>query len=87
MASRNSVAIAAGTSTARVQVPPNATISHPGGISRRAPSTNARYQSGPAPAVAWPGSEGPYSQTGLTVTNAPVRASTPKTMKKTPPPR
>ena len=64
-----------------------ATISQPGGISRSAPSTNARYQSGPAPAVACPGSDGPYSQTGLIVTNAPVRASTPKTMKKTPPER
>jgi hypothetical protein len=49
---------------------------------RRAPSTNARYQSGPAPADASAGSAGPYSQTGLMVTNAPVSASTPKTRKK-----
>ena len=43
------------------------------------------YQSGCDPAVTWPGSYGPYSQIGLICIRPPIRAVTPKTMKKKPP--
>ena len=43
------------------------------------------YQSGWEPAVMGDGSYGPYAQIGLIVTNAEIRAVTPKTRKKKPP--
>ena len=43
------------------------------------------YQSGCEPAVTSDGLYGPYSQTGLICSRPPIRAVTPKTMKKKPP--
>ena len=43
------------------------------------------YQSGCEPAVTFDGSYGPYIQIGLICSSAPIRAVTPKTMKKKPP--
>src|SRR4051812_2228141 len=59
--------------------------SQPGGASRRAPSAKPMYQSGWVPADTGEGSYGPYSQTGLMVTNEAVSMITPKMMKKKPP--
>src|SRR4051812_35959247 len=74
----------AGTTMFQLTVMPSRCDSTPG-ISRTAPSSQAMYQSGCEPAVTSAGLYGPYSQTGLICSSAPITASTPKTTKKNPP--
>src|SRR5690606_30547904 len=85
--SRNTPTTASGTSTASVTVRPIHSNSHPGGTSRRAPSRNPVYQSGWLPAPALPGSEGPYTQIGPTVTAEATTNSAAVTTANTPPAR
>src|SRR5215217_8093187 len=60
--------------------------SQPGpGMIRMAPSANPMYQSGWDPAVTCAGLYGPKTQTGLICISAPIKVTTPKTMKKKPP--
>ncbi len=55
------------------------------GMIRTEPSSQPMYQSGWEPAVTSDGLYGPYSQTGLICSRAPISAVMPKTTKKKPP--
>src|ERR671911_754132 len=60
--------------------------SQPGpGMIRMAPSAKPMYQSGCEPADTCAGLYGPTTHTGLICISAPIRVTTPKTMKKKPP--